>query len=323
MNLNRREFISFGTSALCVGGFSLAADAMRDPLAPLNLKKIEINVGATKPFTAIQLSDTHIVRADKRDDNRKRMLVGARNFAPWGEYYLDQAVRKAKEDGSLLLHTGDLIDFVSEANFDQAEGRFAGNDWFVAAGNHEYSQYVGDAKEDEAYKMKSFKRVQRSFPNDLRFASRVVNGVNFIAIDDVYYYFRKEEIELFKKEVEKGLPIVMMCHVPLYTPELCKYVLSENNHKAGYVTGAPVEITDTYLGDLKAPPGQEWRRRKVQQAADKTTLDFIAYLKEQKLLKAILCGHLHRFFDEQFSPTARQYVCSATYKGEAYSIKFV
>ena len=66
----------------------------------------------------------------------------------------------------------------------------------------------------------------------------------------------------------------------------------------------------------------EWRDRRVQQRADAPTKEFIKYLKAQPLLKAILCGHCHAFWQEPFSPTAMQYVCSATYRGEGYAIGF-
>ena len=49
----------------------------------------------------------------------------------------------------------------------------------------------------------------------------------------------------------------------------------------------------------------------------------IAWLKEQPLLKAILCGHCHSFYEERFSPTAMQYTVEAGYKGGAYEIEFV
>ena len=182
---------------------------------------------------------------------------------------------------------------------------------------------MGEAKEDDAYKRESYARVQDAYPNDLTFSSRVVNGVNFVAIDDVYYNVTEAQHALFAKEVEKGLPIVLLCHVPFYGPKLYEYVMRETNNKCAYVTGAPLSCTSTYEAGKTYPAGQEWRHRSVQQKTDKPTADFIAWLKEQKLLKAILCGHLHRFFKERFSPTAMQYVCSATFKGEACAIRFV
>ncbi|MBO7608640.1 MAG: hypothetical protein J6S96_00355, partial [Muribaculaceae bacterium] len=83
------------------------------------------------------------------------------------------ARRYAKEHDLMLLHTGDLIDFVSEANLDAAARHYLEGDWFVSSGNHEFSQYVGEAKEDEAYKQQSYQKVQEAYPNDLTFCSRV------------------------------------------------------------------------------------------------------------------------------------------------------
>ena len=54
----------------------------------------------------------------------------------------------------------------------------------------------------------------------------------------------------------------------------------------------------------------------------KTTLAFISWLKEQTSLKAILCGHLHMFWTEDFSPTAVQYVVGGACNGQGYHIKF-
>ena len=321
-NLPRRDFLRLGAGVIAAAELPRAAWAKRAPLAPLELKMIEIAAGASKPFGAVHVSDTHIVRADKRDDARKITLAANRTFAPWGEHYLDEAIRAAEAADEMLIHTGDLIDFVSAANLDMAEGHFAGHDWFVSSGNHEFSQYVGEAKEDAAYKAASYARVQSAYPNDLTFASRVVNGVNFVAVDDVYYNVTAHQHELFKAEVEKGLPIVMLCHVPFYGPKLYDYVMAATKGKCAYVTGAPDELVDTYEAGKTYPSGQEWRHRAVQQRADAPTKDFIKWLKEQKLLKAILCGHLHHFFAERFSPTAMQYVCSATFKGHAYRIRF-
>lgn len=60
----------------------------------------------------------------------------------------------------------------------------------------------------------------------------------------------------------------------------------------------------------------------MQQRADAPTLAFIDYLKAQPLLKAVLCGHTHFFWQERFSPTATQIVCPGTYAGEALESYF-
>ena len=182
---------------------------------------------------------------------------------------------------------------------------------------------MGEAKEDEAYKHQSYQKVQEAYPNDLTFCSRVVNGVNLVSLDNVYYNVTERQHELMEQEVKRGLPIVLMCHVPFYTPKLCAYSFESAHHVAAYVCGAPLEVTETYQQDPNRPPEEAWRNRNIQQRADKPTLEFIKWLGKQKLLKGILCGHCHFFFQEPFSKTAVQYVVGATYKAEAYGVSFV
>ena len=116
--MNRRDFIH-----IC-GGVILAAELPHfiraevkrpvDKLKALNIKEIKIPVGASTPFSALHISDTHIARVDNRDIERKIKLASKRSkLFPWGEHYFEEAIRYAKEHDMLLLHTGDLIDFVS------------------------------------------------------------------------------------------------------------------------------------------------------------------------------------------------------------------
>lgn len=327
--MKREEFLR-----LCGGMFLVAglpeqlmarmAEPVDGPQALKSIRRITIAVGAAKPFKALHLSDTHLTRVDSRDGERKHALAASRQRVfPWAEHYFDAAIRYARERDLMILHTGDLQDFVSEANIDFIREQLGVGDWYAAAGNHEYSQYVGEAREDAAYKMQSYAKVQSAFPNDLTVASRVINGVNFVAIDDGYYNVTAEQHEAVKREMEKGLPVVLMCHVPLYTPQHCQTILKGNGGVAGYMAGAPLSITETYQQDSSRPASEQWRNRTVQQRAEQSTLDFIAWLKEQPQLKAILCGHCHDFFEERFSPTAMQYTVEAGYKGGAYEIEFV
>jgi UDP-2,3-diacylglucosamine pyrophosphatase LpxH len=290
---------------------------------PLNIKEVTIDIGLKKPFDVMHVSDTHLVWADDRDEEQKVKLAARRTgYMGFGEHYLDEAIHMARERGMYMFHTGDLYDFISEANLDLAARHMLEADWFVSAGNHEFSHYLGEAKEDDAYKARRYEDVRSVFPNDIFFASRVINGVNFVALDDVYYNFTEKQLELMKAEMAKGLPVIMLCHVPLYTPEFCASELEAMNGNCAYLTGVPLEITETYDPGVTYPAGEEWRYRKVQQRADQPTLDFIAWLKEQPLLKGILCGHMHRFFEERFSPTAIQYCVGATYKGDAQVVHF-
>ncbi|MBQ7190801.1 MAG: metallophosphoesterase [Kiritimatiellae bacterium] len=309
MKCGRREFLEMSAGAWLASRLGARADSQ---LPPLSIKQIRIPVDVTQPFSALHVSDSHLtlVNEDDAGDTRKINLANSRSrIFPNAEYYLGEAVATARARNELLLHTGDLIDFVSYGNLERASQTFAADDWYATSGNHEFSKYVGEATEDAAYKAESYDRVQAAFPNDLTFASRVVNGVNFVAIDDVYYNVTEAQHALFEQEVAKGLPIILLCHVPFYLPGLCAEQLAQDS--SAYVTGAPLEVTSQYPS-----------ARAAQQRTDQPTADFLAWLKEQPLLKGILCGHLHKYHEERFSPTAMQYVCSGNFQGEVQRITF-
>lgn len=131
------------------------------------VRSIEVTVGAEAPFVALFLADTHLTLCDAHDNGRKNALAAARLQGEFrdAKRNLGEALVYARATGiDLMLHAGDLIDFTSAANFDAAAAVFAENDFFICAGNHEFSQYVGEAAEDEAYKAQSFAAVQGVYP---------------------------------------------------------------------------------------------------------------------------------------------------------------
>ena len=292
------------------------------PNFKLDIRPLTINVGATKPFKALHISDTHYTRATEVENQRKINLATARQKTfPWAEHYFDMEMDYAREKNLMVLHTGDFQDFITEANLEQIKLQTNVGEWITAPGNHDFSLYVGEAWEDEAYKAQSYDKVNAAFPNELTFNSRVVNGVNFVSLMNGYYYVTEYQLERMKEEVKRGLPIVLLCHVPLYTPKHCERNLKSNNNYASYLMGTPREITSNFRLNPNVP-ADHWRQCRKQQYSNDTTLEFVAWLKEQPLLKAILCGHCHHFFEEQFSPTAVQYVVGAGYLGAAYEIEF-
>ena len=316
MKMTRQDFI--GALGASCGMFAVAPKtlcAALDPkraAKPLGVNRVTVKVGASKPFKVMHVSDTHFTFCDARDDARKQKLAVSRvKGMRRGEHYLDEAFRLAAEEGAMLMHTGDLIDFTSKANYDAVVEHFAGRDTFVCAGNHEFLPYFWDTdREDAAYKAKSYAEVQANYPNDLTFVSRVVNGVNFVAIDDVFYYTTVQQAEQFEREVAKGLPIVLLCHVPPYSPKLFEAAF-RHWRTAAYLFGVP----DDMMGRYRKAQAQ-------QQHTDATSMDFYKRLRAEPLLKAVLCGHVHFTFADRFSPTAMSYVVGANYGGAAQMVSF-
>ena len=318
--LLRNNFLLFIAIAFATTAYGKSIKDQQDGVT-LKMNTIEIEVGAEKEFSILHISDSHLAFADERNDERKVELSAKRTKIFGNSYAVIEAQRNfAKENDLTIVHTGDLIDFVSEANIEYAAKLFSEGEWIVCAGNHEYSLYVGEAREDAAYRAQSYDKIQKVYPNDLTFYSRVVNGVNFVTLDNGYYKFSKEQFAKMKQEVKKGLPIIMVCHNPIYTPDLCDYSLKKAKGKAAGLVGVPRKITDTYA-HKPYPTGEEWRNRSVQQRADRTTLKFVQWLKKQEELKAILCGHCHFYYKTQFSQTATQYTTGAGYKHQGYIIK--
>ncbi|MDD7365789.1 MAG: metallophosphoesterase, partial [Clostridiales bacterium] len=175
------------------------------------ITKTRLEIGLEKPFRALHMSDNHIALADNRDDERKIKLAESRtaafNHGKPGNVAMEEYALQldyARSHRLPVLYTGDLCDFVSYKNLDYARDTLKDIDYFMAVGNHEFSLYVGEAFEDLPYKMKSFDLVQSYFRNDLHFASRVMGGVNFVALDNGYYRFDADQLARMKREIEKG-----------------------------------------------------------------------------------------------------------------------
>lgn len=268
----------------------------------MNYINTTIHVGTSKPFSVLHMSDSHLTLVDDRDDEKKHSLASrrAKNF-PNALTMLAAGEQLAREKNIPIVYTGDMIDFVSYANLDAAKRFTDENDCFMAAGNHEFALYVGEAVEDAAYRNQSLARVQTSFKNDIRFSSRKINGVNFIAIDNSYYLIEQEQLDALKQEVALGLPSVLLMHTPIYTAELFRYLIEERGVTCAYVMNAPVEAISFY---------DEFRFR--QQLADEVTREACAYISNTPLIKAVLTGHLHHDHQDWITPTLPQYITGKT-----------
>jgi len=326
MKITRKDFIRGSIGAGVVMATSqlpaVARDgadlfATRGQYERLNLNYVHIRIGLPKAFSVLHISDTHLASAypdepkAKLEQRRDRM----RCFGGCQEEALRDSLAWAKENTDYVVHTGDLIDWQSRANFDLVR-KYFGPNICGSVGNHEFSptMWRSEVPEtcDEKFKDLSRRILSEVYPFDISLQSTVVNGVNFVAIDDVYGYVTAAQVERFKAEVAKGLPIILCMHVPFMSDALAiasnKYWMGGQwNRKSMKFTSAAVPESD--------------RARKVQ-ATDPVTRDFIAYLKREPLLKGILAGHLHFSAQDDFSPTAKQYVVGGNFLFHGQEVLF-
>ncbi len=277
----------------------------------LALSYATVKIGLETPFSLLHISDTHLTAAYPNENEKKQKLMEARSktFGGRQEEALRDSLNWAKKNADYVLHTGDLIDWQSEANFDLVK-KYFGREAIGCVGNHEYSpdMWLSDPKEQhtEAFKDNTRARVQEAYPFDVKFQSQVVNGVNFITLDDVYGYVTQYQVDAFATQVKEGLPIVLCMHVPFYTESLWLA------HKKFW--SADSRFTSAMIPN----PSGDFNKQKK----DPVTREFIDYLKKEPLLKAILAGHVHFTYQDDFSPTARQFTVGGNFLFQGQEVLF-
>lgn len=281
----------------------------------MDIKTIDLEVDNGESANFLHISDSHLTYGDSRDPEEKirqaedRLALFSKECSFLKE--LDLAIDYASKECDLLLHTGDMIDFVSYRNLEVAKEKLAACDHFFACGNHEFSHYLGEAKEDEDYKAKSYDLVSCYFKDNLTFASRIFKGINLVSAFNGYYYFTKKQTSLLQEELKKPYPIFLLIHVPLFTEDL--YRASMERHKVcAFLVGAPDKYTQAYQGF-----------RKDHQRANEETLEFIKIVEEackKGKIKAILAGHTHFDWQDDYYG-AKQIVSAGTIYGKANLIR--
>jgi len=294
MNCSRRAFLGGGLAVFATAGLPALADNValfekRGGFERLSIKYAKIKAGATSPFSVLHISDTHLtaVNPDEPEELRAYLAKRTRTFGGVQEKALATSLKWARQHVDYVVHTGDLIDRRSVANLDLVKKHFGSHEaFFGCLGNHEHQGQDAGGR-----------TLANSYPFDITFASKVLNGVNFVSLDDPTGGVTAEQAAKFEAEVKKGLPIVLMMHVPFYTAEM-----KEANDKFW-----------RNRGKFRAAPAVADDREFRLQHEDKTTADFIAYLKSRRELKAILTGHTHFSFQEPFSPTAVQHIAGPNF----------
>lgn len=301
--LDRRGFIGAGCALFASSQMSAAtieedskvfAEAGGWSMPALSYARIHL--GLRQPFNVTHLTDSHISDAfpDEPEDLTSCAASRRCQFCGYQRVALERSLAWAKGKACpYVVHTGDLIDFQSRANLAAAKEVVAGNpELMMAMGNHEFWRRKTKAVPET--RGVSVPDLTAAFGPDIGFRSKVVRNVNFVLLDDVYGTVSAEQVKLFEREVAKGLPIVLCMHVPVYTET--------------------IELTaNRYWGNVPDI---------ARQREDKVTQEFLSYLRGEKLLRAMLTGHLHYDIEERFSDTCVQYVTGANYMFRARLVLF-
>ena len=290
----------------------------------MDIKRINLDLGLPEPLKILHVSDSHFCLADERDGRRKIDLAAIRLKYELGasmveldfdeqrlkfERNLDELFSYGKANCDVIVHTGDFIDFRSEPNLEIMREKLHAADAFYTPGSHEFSLYLGEAVEDDAYKMQSWDRVAAAAPNALDFAVRIVKGVRFIAIDNSYYRFTGKQFAALEAELRTAMPTVVCVHTPLFEEELFRRRSADNG--LGYC--ALVAAPDRHL------PNYPEAQTEIQKP-DAATREVYRLIDGSQQIRAILAGHLHDFYCTTMPGGAVQICVGASFRGEAAEI---
>lgn len=252
-------------------------------MSTINKLYNEFNLGASSPFNLIHITDVHLTETLAEDEERLKELAEKRR----GRYTFSGTVladieKINRETDGLLLITGDMMDFNSLGNFKAISEFTAKNNCLFIAGNHDFRTFGGMEYDVPQVRESNLPAVQAIFKNDIRFFSKVINGINVVGIDNCYYRFEKWQFDRLKDEVGKGFPVILALHVPFYTEETYNLVVRGKRKHASQVC-VPEDKMSEY------PP-----ERYIQQKEDAITREVYEYVLNEKMIKLLICGHIHK-----------------------------
>lgn len=264
----------------------------------MQIIKNRLHVGIDTPFTILHLTDTHFTHTDDHDSEARHALAEDRRKclfpnADEDAAFIRQTVAKT---GYPLIHTGDLIDFITPENLRVAREFAKDTGMRMTAGNHELHTCPNnvfcevDFTNDLSRREQTLDEVQQWFFNDIRFWCEEIGGVCLVGLDNSDYQIKPHHLEMLKSIALTGKPILLFMHIPLYSEEL--------HARAKNATVAiPDEIVDTFK------PFQIF-----EQKANEDTKQAAAFIRSCPQIKAIFAGHLHWDFESQVDTDVKQLV---------------
>ncbi len=250
---------------------------------------ISLHFGLPRPVRILQLTDVHLSLADETDGEELQAHAAKRRRTFFNEAdapardpvgFLEEAMRYA-EGFDCTVITGDVLDFTSHANRETAKRILAGRDYLFCAGNHEFCPRVGIPDTFEQ-KHRVYDEIQSLFRGDMGFESRIVGGVNVIAMDNSYCVWTGEQFERLQAEIGRGLPCILFCHTPL----TCKEMWHKPSLPSLPVPEEVAELTRTVNNYIIGEPG----------------------------IRAVFSGHLHNNGTERLGDKTG-YILGGLFKG--------
>lgn len=275
--------------------------------------------GVAEPFRVLFLSDTHFTVEDSRGEPYRKYSERMGGAAVRPENYgvsngrerqLLKVLAQARKDSvELVVLGGDMLNFPSLASVDSllAIMTHSGLDWVYIAGNHDW-HYEGEAgtSAEQRSRWESTALAPLYQGGDPLARAEVRHGVNLVFIDNSTLEVTPGQLDFLRREIARGLPMVLFMHVPVYFP----------GQNIDYSCGHPQwdEVHDCYYEIERRQP---WPK----EGHTATTQAFCELVRECPQIIGCFAGHTHeRAID--FYNGRLQYVVGANHSGDAVTIRF-
>lgn len=268
--------------------------------------KNTINIGLEKPLKILHITDSHLSFCGENDGEGMKKHSKNRD-AETSKAMLEAELAYGRENCDIIVHTGDLIDFISKPCVEYAREFLKDDKILFIAGNHEFWRCDG-AREDMVHRFTSLRQIGGGLGVDMYFTSRIVGGVNFVGIDDSFHQVETSQLIRLKMEVQKGYPVILFMHAPLYEEKLFRQSDELWNGEL-YLTGTDMTLHPEFINDMAAPYT--------------STKEFYDYVISEPMIKAVLAGHLHFGFESSLPNGTMQYVTDRGDRGHAREITII
>ena len=287
----------------------------------LSIEKTTLDIGLGKTVKFLHLTDTHIARDSEKENGRAAVFDTTDEQI---EQYFLEAVEYAKENNLTIVHTGDLVDYITKENLEFLDENLKDVDYILAPGSHDFAHLIpghqeyfdwraAGFSENDVHKAEQIKTIAPHVNNNMYFASKIIEGVNFVTIDNSYLKITDGQLDSLKAEVAKGLPIVVGMHIPMHTKALQEVGLMPRENLCATAEAQKEHALENIRPDLA----------ENIRIFTESTWRTIEYIKSEPLIKVVLAGHRHRNVEDELSDGKYQIVTHANCQGFAREITLV
>lgn len=246
--------------------------------------------GVKREYRFWHISDVHIAYASPDDSDETQAIIKKR-ANKWkidgrlsSEVFSDILDEAKKSNTDQLIITGDCLDYCSESNLKYITDNLKnhGIPTTYVYGNHEGICLLKTPGDPRRF-YPSYSELMGETPD---FQVQDFGDFLMIAVDNSDHYIREEQLDKLKEQFAKGVPVILLMHIPLTTEAILPPLLEKWSKNPAYFM----------LGTDTEP---------------ETTREFCRLITaENSPVVAIFAGHVHFMHEGEFMPGRMQYTAA-------------